>query len=541
MRGFISEKQRGAIQAWVDRHAVMRFVFSHTWMAFFYGLFLFLYELRYFREAVPVLHPFLIAWAALVVAYDLLIRGLWTKLPAWRLLVLFGIGGALTVAINIQAGLVSNVKGWVLSVLPLFAFFPVCLTVPKQQRTKTLLKTFSGAAVVMFAASLFALVLYIYHFGAHVEVMGVNAYIGLALYNPNLPESSLLLYGLFCDTNHAAMYAVAFLGYSIILFIACRKGIFARKYQNIAGMVFGAANIIVQACYFPLANSRGGWLSLCVASVVVWFLYWQFGPGAVRKRGAKAVVSVLLCLVITGGTAGGLLTLREGMTQLSASVLTALEQKNQNTNPDAPTQVTEAVNTQPLQTEPVQTEPQPTQPQPTQPQPTQPEPTKPPVENELDQNTAWGEFDKYNETWGAGRIDLWKEALMLFVKRPFFGGGVGNSWYYAQQYGVQGKLASGGDIHNSYLDLLVDYGIVGFALLIGFFAVCLWKVLKKTVCCGKELDISYYIAAMTVLMSAGVILLLSCAFINTTAVYYLLLVLTGYLLDIKEDKKEVTQ
>lgn len=536
MRGLFSEKQRDAIQAWVDRHAIMHVVFSHTWMAFFYGLFLFLYELRYFRETIPVLHPFLIAWAALVVVYDLLVRGLWTKLPAWKFLVLFGIGGALTVVINAEAGLVSNVKGWILSVLPLFAFFPVCLVVPKQQRTKTLLKTFLGAAVVMFAASLFALVLYVYHFGAHVEVMGVNAYIGLALYNPNLPESSLLLYGLFCDTNHAAMYAVAFIGYSIMLFIASMKGIFARKYQNIAGMVFGAANLIVQACYFPLANSRGGWLSLCVASVVVWFLYWQFGPGSLRKRSAKTVISVLLCLVITAGTAGSLLTLREGMTQLSASVLTALEQKNQNMNTDAPTQVTEAINTEPLQTEPVQTEPDQTEPQ-----PTQPEPTKPPIENELDQNTAWGEFDKHNENLGAGRIGLWKEALLLFAKRPIFGGGVGNSWYYAQQYEVEGKLASGGDIHNSYLDLMVDYGIVGFALLIGFFVVCLWKVLKKTICCGKELDISYYIAAMTVLMSAGVISLLSCAFINTTAVYYLLLVLTGYLLDIKEDKKEVTE
>ena len=58
----------------VSRYAIAKFVFSHTSLAFFYGLFLFLYEIKFVRGIISVLHPMLIAWAVIIVLYDIFIR-----------------------------------------------------------------------------------------------------------------------------------------------------------------------------------------------------------------------------------------------------------------------------------------------------------------------------------------------------------------------------------------------------------------------------------------------------------------------------------
>ncbi|MGE7689366.1 O-antigen ligase family protein [Lysinibacillus sp. NPDC097214] len=69
-------------------------------------------------------------------------------------------------------------------------------------------------------------------------------------------------------------------------------------------------------------------------------------------------------------------------------------------------------------------------------------------------------FDSYKG--GSGREDLWTTAATLIEKKPFFGWG----W---------GGYESG--LHNTYLTMLCDVGIVGFSLfLLALFSICIRSI-----------------------------------------------------------------
>ena len=116
-------------------------------------------------------------------------------------------------------------------------------------------------------------------------------------------------------------------------------------------------------------------------------------------------------------------------------------------------------------------------------------------------------------------------------KTPFENQMKGNHQYYAMKYDVgHDKLALGVALHNSYLELLLSYGVMGFLVLISFWGLCLCAVLKKICIFSGKITISYYIVSFIVLLIAGQAMLLSNIFINTTAMYYVMMTMTGYLM-----------
>lgn len=498
------------IDRWLAQHGIMRRLLSHEMVASCYGVFLFLYELKFFREIIPALHPFLIAWAVGVLLYDFLCRPWWEKCSSWMLIKGFAISALLAAVICKDAGLIRNIKTWILSVLPLMTFFPVCFLEKENERKDMLIKVLFGSAVIIFFASFISVMLYLYHYGAHIELFGIREYVGLSLYDRNNPNSGLVLYGVYCDSNHAALYALAFAGYGAILFDMGRRGSFT-GWKNAAAMAFGCSSFAVQLCFFPLANSRGAWLCLGVAGFLVALLLWRTRIN--KSLMLRTGIAFLLSLVTVVGVIGCLLGVREGMSRLSKAVISARIDQNEIEKPSNESGKEETDSAMwPWDDE-----------------------------NELDETRAWDSFNKPNERLGAGRIDLWKEALALFLHRPILGTGGENATFYANYYGIGGMLAEGKSVHNSYLDLLVGYGTVGFAMLMSFFAVCFWKTLKNMLNGDYQESTAYCIVAMITLLIAGGAALLSCAFINTTAIYYILLILCGYLLPVsaRERRKDI--
>ena len=65
----------------------------------------------------------------------------------------------------------------------------------------------------------------------------------------------------------------------------------------------------------------------------------------------------------------------------------------------------------------------------------------------------------YGDESVTGRFVWWKDALALFLKRPIWGYGIGN-------INVSGN--SSAVTHNTYLDFLVDQGIIGFYIFTRF-------------------------------------------------------------------------
>lgn len=477
---FLSDERRRAIDERVTGSAVGKFLTSRTALAFFYGIFLFLYELKFLRQLVPEVHPVLIGWSAALICYDFLIRKAWKTIPYYPFFVLFGISAAVTALVRQDTGLAGNLKSLVMSVLPLMAFYPVCFC---QERRKAMILSLLGAAAVVFIASAVGVALYLIRFSRVVTFLGMEELIGFRLYDDRFANSGIIHYGIYSDTNHAAAYAIIFAAYSAALYIACRKGIFRKRWQNRLCMVFGIANLAAQVCYFPLANSRGGWLALYIAGAVAVFCYLLCGTRHRERRAARAVASALVSVAAVALVCLMVLFLRSGLSRASM--------------------LAERVNAPPT------------------------EPTASAVET-----AAPDSFDKISTSTAGGRLEIWQEALKLYGHYPIFGIGPGNEQRYAQKFFDSGMLIYGKAIHNSYLDLLVGYGAVGFGFLMTFFGLCAVTALKRLFSGGRD--------AVECLILGGVItgvcaaFLLSCAFVSTTAMYFLLLILTGYLVSGRE-------
>jgi O-antigen ligase len=65
-------------------------------------------------------------------------------------------------------------------------------------------------------------------------------------------------------------------------------------------------------------------------------------------------------------------------------------------------------------------------------------------------------FDFSGYKGGSDRIDIWNNSIEIFKENPFFGGGWGSYWGYNGYYNV---------VHNTYISVLTDGGIIGFILL----------------------------------------------------------------------------
>lgn len=92
----------------------------------------------------------------------------------------------------------------------------------------------------------------------------------------------------------------------------------------------------------------------------------------------------------------------------------------------------------------------------------------------FDNLTGQGEYGSAN------RLEIWKAAFIAFKKRPILGFGTGSSPYaITETYRYYGT-------HNSYLFLLVEYGVVGFTTAVLWFAkifrFCLRKKNKPYIC-----------------------------------------------------------
>jgi hypothetical protein len=69
------------------------------------------------------------------------------------------------------------------------------------------------------------------------------------------------------------------------------------------------------------------------------------------------------------------------------------------------------------------------------------------------------------------RLELWRAAVLQWEMRPFLGTGGGTYRFYGRQFRAVEVQNDPVDVHNDYLHLLAEYGIVGFAGFLLFLAV----------------------------------------------------------------------
>lgn len=92
-----------------------------------------------------------------------------------------------------------------------------------------------------------------------------------------------------------------------------------------------------------------------------------------------------------------------------------------------------------------------------------------------------------------GRIVIWSFSLDAVSKSPWFGTGPYGYFFIPDKPGKEDNP------HNLIIQFLVEWGIIGTALLVAILAYMAWHGLKKLPLAFREKDISYIICAGTVL------------------------------------------
>lgn len=501
----------------VQKNSFFRFFLSYVPVLFFYGIFLFLYELKYLRGIVPAVHPVLIAWAGVVGIYSFFVRRDFKKVQGWSILALFACSATATAVLNFNVSVIGNLKVLVMVVLPIICFLPAFASSDANKRKKDIFKIFSGASIILFLSSAVSLVMYLIRFTKTVSIFGVNTIIGIEPYG-----EAVILTGIFEDTNHAATYAICSIFFSIFLCLECKKGLFDKKWINTSAFIFGLINIAVQLSYFPLANSRGGWLSLIIGLSISAFLYFGWGYKNPQKTSVLRIAAVAgVTLAVTLSAILSIRGVRSLWSEVSYQISTLTLQNADQTIYESAEVLSETHNLSnnvsflqlddnsvlsDSNSKAVNT-----------------------VRLSKENDSKKDKFTKPGGTGGAGRIEIWENAFKLFTYNPVFGVNPGNIQYYAAEHLPQTNLAHGKEIHNSYIDLLLDYGAVGFALYLAFFVYCAVKILKL-VFSYKLHGIQPYLLMAVILTIACSSFFLSCIFINTTATAFILMLTVGYLL-----------
>lgn len=93
--------------------------------------------------------------------------------------------------------------------------------------------------------------------------------------------------------------------------------------------------------------------------------------------------------------------------------------------------------------------------------------------------------EEYTQKSFSVRLVMWKDTLRMIAARPLAGVGAGAWEVDAPLYQTEGlQLETDYYAHNEYLQLLAEYGLVGWGVLLGllgYLARCTWRTLRSTV------------------------------------------------------------
>lgn len=103
-------------------------------------------------------------------------------------------------------------------------------------------------------------------------------------------------------------------------------------------------------------------------------------------------------------------------------------------------------------------------------------------------------FDNVSSDGGSGRIDLWGKALNTFENNPILGIGANSSLSYNTDYGDSAHY-----IHNSYLEILSELGLIGALCAVALICSATWRVY---VCSRSEkFFLQYFLLAMAIMIT----------------------------------------
>lgn len=405
--------------------------------------------------------PYIVSffWGILILVWDFFTERVMFKQPYWYILFAFCISYVISILTNFPTNLVPNGMNLVYLAIQVFIFYAVDPKVQSEKRDRQFQRMNDVYIVLTFVLALISIGLFVFN---------------ISYVTPEGQRQGFIenrLFGLFTSPNIGGMF-----GYlSCLMMLAnnyFKRGSW-KKFQW-----FYIFNGVVQYLYFVLARSRG--TRLAIIGLLV-FLFIMYALKIFHSKEKKIQKTLLTFLVIMGAYASF-----DVMNEVSKVGLSYVPGVVNNLITPATEKVVidDSGNETTVQ-------------------------VKEPIKKVVIENSA------ENLEVSAGRFTIWEAGLQLVKQRPLFG--VADSYVYRS-----GELSTNideaplsemnkrelrrikGNLHNTYLAVLVKSGVVGFLILMIFVFLILkdnYKFLMDKRISFNNESIRIYVIMLAFLLS----------------------------------------
>ncbi len=420
-----------------------------------------------------------IIWGSVIIAYHFFFMKTYFR---DRIILVFLFSSLLalaTIFLNREAGnLVYSLKTWYLFNFVYLLFYPLS-QISRTPKDKMIRGMFTPTVILQFFLSLFSLSLFFFNVAGVIKRHDGGFYWGIRyIFRPS-GSINVALFGVYNDSNFASVIAFSSIVFSILLL---------RQYKRLFARAFLLINILVQAYFIILANSRGVWVGLILFSLFyVGLRLRQLILTKKEKRNrTKAIPLFFLLLVIILGLGDPIRTVsyKSALINPIVRITAAFPDANTDVYPDweqNDQKVSLSVVKGQLSKDFVgdftsffTSE------------------IAPDFTVDEMEPSGWlshissQKTDSNDSIEGMGntRVGRWIESVLMISKyRPFTGTSPRGVVYFAEKYSSQdeifGRLASGQSPVNSYVTILLYYGWLVFVALMIFFIMGGILIIRK--------------------------------------------------------------
>lgn len=355
----------------------------------------------------------------------------------WLLVVAFAVS-CISTLINIEFTFIDNVKAIANMFIQFFVLFSIGTQVPKERIKSEVRAIGVGISLLWMIAALISIFMYIFDI-TYTQIRylwGDPTLINQGFVRYDDGSAVMRLWGVFVDPNLASAISLAVICFSIFILLTV-------KHKFVKGVA--VSNIVIQLLYVILSNSRTGLLiGLTLSFVGCWyfsFSYLKRKEAFKPKKLITEVIAVLLALVAVFTYYAGNFVAKKTLPYVQYGVTKLVQicgfSDSSDLDGSMPNDTTDSD-----------------------------EMTDSDKLTGLDRVDIAEKGDISN-----GRIELWLEGFDVLKLNPVLG--VGPRSYHARAATLDpDMIISARSVHNSYMELLMGSGIVGFLFVALFFVLC---------------------------------------------------------------------
>lgn len=385
-------------------------------------------------SAIPKLICFV--WSLVILAYELIIKRSFLKSRYVYLLIGVCVTFAITIALNLDNGIVRSGQNYVYMLTSLFIAYIASSDISKEDIQKNLYRFNNILIIIVMIATLISVIEFLFLVAYKVPMAGGS------LARQGFMESRL--FGVYTSPNIGAMFGFASVAMILINRLIMKKEEIGKFFK-----IVYVINLVLQVIYYFLASSRGAQVSISVFLLLLLFFCLfskktQINELTIKSSQKNKVIAAILILLFLVNVASKPMKEFMGLIPPTFSQVTGLQVGYNYTNSV--------------------------------------------VEEEIDDDgKVIVEHAKEGAELSAGRFTIWSSAFEAWKQSPIFGFGDTN-FYRSRKinHNINEKDLSdmakrelrraNGNMHNGYVQALVMIGGVGFLLIMLFYALSLISI-----------------------------------------------------------------